>query len=82
VNAAIQAIVDENNKVLACESCHENTSQLLQYAVSLTLLSLLSVKKNAFLVTQFPPDATTGVFLIGQDRKLNTAVECITTGKT
>ena len=82
MNAAIQAIVDENNKVLACESCHEHTSQLLQYAVGLTLASLHSVKKNAFLVTRFPSDATTSAFLIGQDRKLNTAVECITTGKT
>jgi hypothetical protein len=85
VNAAIQAIVDENNKVPACESCHEHTSRLLQHAVGLTLVFLLSAStlassNNAFLVTRFPPDATTGVFLIGQDRKLNTAVECITTG--
>jgi hypothetical protein len=85
VNAAIQAIVDEN-KVPAYESCHEHTLRLLQHAVSLTLVSLLSIntpassKKNAFLVTRFPPDATTGAFLIDQDRKLNTAVECITTG--
>jgi hypothetical protein len=84
VNAAIQAIVDEN-KVPACESCHEHTLRLLQHTIGLTLVSLLSINppassKNAFLVTRFPPDATTGVFLIDQDRKLNTAVEYITTG--
>jgi hypothetical protein len=73
VNAAIQAIVDENNKVPACESCHKHPSRLLQHAVSLTLVFLLSAStlafsNNAFLVTRFPPDATTGVFLIKEQK--------------